>query len=433
MSMRVLNETPYRVGYLASMYAPGKPFMAAIIKGTFELVADGPCTPLPKSKQPKHSKLVNYRDDHGNSHKTPMDISPFKLQGEALLIGSAYAPGGVPAETVDATFSVGPMTKTLTVFGNRSWIRDADGSAYLTPSEPFTEMPIRSEYAHGGLSSKYNQHGIGFYPLGDNPGDSVPAANIMTQGQVGVSWEHDVPWAGFGMLAPNLLPRRPMLGTYDGMWRTRRRPLPPVDFNPMFFNAAPEDQRIDGYFAGDEQIVLRNLHPERAEFRTALPGTTVRCFVNRKLNPDDPEEKVFAEMRTVLDTCIVDVPAGTLTLLWRGTVEIKDRFHERVDHLLVVEEPLGDQAPAETYAALLHDKLVDKKALAAKAEEEERQKKLAAIDKKGLETAIATLKEGGAPAALIAEVEKQATVEDAQKILLDWVESTIGTSLTPSE
>ncbi len=420
--MRVFNETPYRAGHLVSMYAPGKPFMAVVVKGTFDLVRDGVCVPLPKAKQPKLRKMVNFRDEHGNSHRTSMDTSFFKVQGECLFIGSAHAPNGVPVQSINVTFAVGSMSKSLSVYGNRQWVRNPDGAAHLTDPEPFTEMPIRAEYAHGGLKSKYNQHGIGFYPLGENAGDTVAAANIMPPGKVGMGWEHDGPWAGFGMLAPNLLPRRPLLGTYDGMWRTRRRPLPPEDFNPMFFNAAPEDQRIDGYFSGDEEILLRNLHPDTPEFRTRLPGSVVRCFVNRQLNPDKPDEKVFAEMRTVLDTCIVDVPEGTVTLLWRATVEIKDRHHDRIEHLLVVEEPVGQPAPPETYATALQERLIDKKALAAMAAEKERQQQLAVLDKEGLAAAVGSLKEGGAPPELIAQVEAQGTVEDAQKVLLDWVE-----------
>lgn len=429
--MRVFSDTPYTVGHSESMYAPGKPFMAVIVKGTFALVEGGRCIALPRKEQPKLSKPINFLDEHGNSHKTPMDVSPFKLRAECLFIGSAHAPGGQPVHVLEAGFQVGAMRKSLAIYGNRRWVRHPDGSAHMTEPEAFTEMPVRAEYAHGGLTSKYNQHGIGFGPLGEEAGAFIPAANILPQGQAGVSWEHDVPPAGFGMLAPNLLPRRALLGTYDGVWRTRRRPLPPADFNPAFFNSAPEDQQFDGYLAGDEEIVLRNLHPETPEFRTWLPGTTVRCFVNRKMDPNAPEERVFAEVNTVLDTCIVDVPAGTVTLLWRGTVEIKDRRHERIEHLLVVEEPVGRPAAAETYAAALRDKLIDKRALAAKAAQEERDRRSAEIDREGIAMVLGALREGKAPPELIAEVEAQTSIEDAQKVMLDWVETTMGGLPTP--
>lgn len=424
--MRVFSDTPYTVGHSHSMYAPGKPFMAVIVKGTFALVEGRPCTALPRKQQSKLGKPTNFMDEHGNSHKTPMDVSPFKLQADCLFIGSAHAPGGKPVHMLEAGFQVGAMSKTLSIYGNRRWVRHPDGSAHMTEPEAFTEMPIRAEYAHGGLTSKYNQHGIGFGPLGEEAGAFIQAANILPRGQSGISWERDGVPAGFGMLAPNLLPRRAFLGTYDGMWRTRRRPLPPADFNPVFFNAAPEDQRIDGYLAGDEEIVLRNLHPDAPEFRTSLPGTRVRCFVNRQMDRNNPGERVFAEVNTVLDTCIVDVPEGTLTLIWRGTVEIQNRRHERIEHLLVVEEPVGRPVAPESYAAALQDKLIDKRALAAQAAREERGRRLAEIDREGIAVVLGALREGKAPPELIAEVAAQTTIEDAQKIMLDWVEKTMG-------
>ena len=50
---------------------------------------------------------------------------------------------------------------------------------------------------------------------------------------------------------------------------------------PPGFDDLPVDQQIDGYFHGDEAIVLRNLYPGKPRFTTFLPGTKVRCFVDR--------------------------------------------------------------------------------------------------------------------------------------------------------
>ena len=404
------------------MYSPRQPFMTITVKGTFRLVDGGPCVPLPLQEQPRLTGRTNYVDEHGNSWHTPRDEVPFKQKGECLLIGSAHAPGATPVEALEVGLSIGPISKSLSVFGNRNWVRAADGSAELTDPEPFTEMPIRAEYAHGGVDSRFNEHGIGFAPLGAAPGDSVPAANIMPKGQGGVSWERDGRWAGFGMLAPNMLPRRELLGTYDRVWETRRRPMPPEDFDPHYFNAAPEDQRLDGYWTGDEPILLRNLHPDKPAFRSALPGTVVRCFVHHRPDAKYPGEQEFAEVATVLDTCIVDVPEETLTLLWRGTVQIHNRFHGNIDYLLTVEEPVGEQKPANVYADMLRDKLTDKTDEAAKAAEEQLNKDLAALDKEGLTAIISVLKESGAQEELIAEFEKLETMDEAQEVIVREME-----------
>ncbi len=429
--MREFNETPYQVLHRDVMYEPGQPFMSVVVKGMFKLVEGGPSKALPAERHLPVSNYENYLDKHGNSFKIPMETSPFKLRGEWLFIGAAHAPGGKPVPNLDVSVQIGSYAKTLTIFGDRSWVRDDSGSAHLSEPEPFTEMPIRAEYAHGGIKSKYNQHGIGFGVLGDAAGASIPAANVMPSGQVGVSWERDGVPAGFGMLAPNLLPRRAMLGTYDETWRVRRMPLPPADFNPAFFNAAPEDQQFDGYFRGDEQVVLRNLHPDIPEFKTALPGTRVRCFVNRQTDIDEPRSMTIAEVITVLDTVVIDMLANTLTLQWRGTLEIEDRFHQEIKHVLFIEEPLDKSQSSDFYAAMLQDKLVDKQALAREAEMEERKKRVAEIDAEGRANVLKSLKDGGAPPELIAEVEKQGSVDAAQAVMLDWVKKNFGHLIKP--
>ena len=117
-----------------------------------------------------------------------------------------------------------------------------------------------------------------------------------------------------------------------------------------------------------------------------------------------------------------DVPAGTVTLVWRGTLEVADRRHERLDHLLVVEEPVDAPLALDDYAAVLREKLVDKRAEAAKKRAEAYEKKRAEIMRRGIADAAATLKEGGAPAELVDEVAKQETLDDAQRVIAAWVE-----------
>lgn len=415
--MEVFNETPYPFSHSHSMFNPEHPFLTAYVKGTFDLSDGAPSRPFSEEDQEDFELEANFLDRHGNSLKKANDIVPFKPRGEWVIVGSAHAPGGTPVTSLEVSATVGTRQKRLAVFGDRKWVRDADGSVYLTDPEPFTELPIRAEYAHGGPGSKYNEHGIGFGPLGPTPGDSIAAANIMANGQGTVSWEKDEPHAGFGVLAPNLLPRRAMLGTYDNNWRLRRNPLPPEDFDPAFYNAAPPDQQIDGYLAGNEEIVLRNLHPTAAEFRTFLPGTRVRCFVHHRPQPDLPNDKEFAEIAVVLDTCFIDIPENKLSLLWRGTMSIEDFKHRHIEHVLVVEEPVGEPKPVEHYATRLAALLRDDSAEIAAREEAERQAELDAMDREGLQAIVDALKkvEGAEP--LIEKVQKVRTLEEAQDLM----------------
>jgi hypothetical protein len=421
--MRVHNETGYQVGHALAMYTPERPFMTVVVKGTFRLVEGGPCVALPAAKQPKIGKMQNFMDRHGNSMKQPSDSVPFKARAECLFVGAACAPGGQPVERLDVTFAVGPMRKSLSVFGDRRWVREADGGARLTRPEPFVTLPVRAEYAHGGLASAYNRHGIGFEPLDDTAGASVAVANVQPVGGTALGWDHDGLSAGFGPLPPMALPRRRQLGTMDGRWQVRRRPLPPDDFEVAFFNAAREDQQIDGFLAGDEEILLENLHPTVPQFRARLPGTTVRCFVYQRV--DDAEDALceFAEVQTKLDTCIVNVPEASVTLNWRGTLEIESRRHERIDHLLVVEERIGEEKPAQVYADRLHARMYSGRAEAEAAEKEAQAAQVAALHKEGLAAAVRALEQARAPSELIEAMKRQETLQDAQKLIAEQVDA----------
>jgi hypothetical protein len=425
--MRAINDTPYKVSHQLAMYTPGEPFLTVVVKGTFALVENGRCRPLPDKEQAPISQPTNFMDRHGNSRKTPADVVPFKPRADCLFVGSAFAPGGSPVESLEVTFAVGGMRKTLVVFGDRNWLREADGRARLTRPVPFVELPIRAEYAHGGFKSKYNMHGIGFGTLDESPGASLPAANILPRGEVSVWFERDVPHAGFGVLPRDRLPRRALAGTFDEKWITRRRPLPPEDFDVSFFNTAPLDQQVESFLVGDEPIHLENLHPHAPQFRSELPGTHVRCFAHRQTDAAHPEDHEFVEIATVLDTCIVNVPEETLTLVWRGTLEIVSRRLERMSHLYVVEEPLNDPQPAEIHAARLHEKLVDKRAAMAAEADAERRKKAAALQVEGLGKLVKMLKDGGASTDLVAALERQTSLEDAQKLIVEEIEKIAAT------
>ena len=88
----------------------------------------------------------------------------------------------------------------------------------------------------------------------------------------------------------------PVTGCGDGQWRRHRWPWLPEKFDYTFFNAAPPDQWIDGFFRGDESLAFENMHPEQAVFTTRLPGMRARCFVTKRQADDDSRPAVFCEV-----------------------------------------------------------------------------------------------------------------------------------------
>ena len=70
-------------------------------------------------------------------------------------------------------------------------------------------------------------------------------------------------------------------------------------------HAAQEDQRLkEGYFRGDEPIMLENMHPTEPVIHSALPGIRMRLFT-RSMKFDLPvfeEHQPAAEERNrILD------------------------------------------------------------------------------------------------------------------------------------
>ncbi len=421
--MKQFNDTPYSVSHAHSILQPEEPFITVAIKAAFRIEPDGTCAPLPAELQPKVGKAANFKDRHGNSLKWDNDLVAFKPRADCIFIGSAHTPDGEPRKEMTVGFGVGDMRKHLSIHGDRHWMRMADGSVELTEPAEFTEMPIREERAHGGPQSKFNKHGIGFRSLGEAPGSRVPVANIVDLGAKPSDWTVDRPSAGFGAIPKTLLPRRSLAGTFDDDWRYRRQPLPPADFDPGFLNSARPDQQIEGYLVGDEELVFENLHPTQPVLKSRLPGLRIRCFVNRRLDPTAPDDLEFAEIITLLDTCIVDMPNATATLIWRGTMEIQAAKHGRVTHLLVCQEPLQAPLDVEYYADLMIQK-IDASTLRPSTglTPEERQERIDKLNAEGMTRILAMLKKGKADPAIIAKVEEQSDMNGVMSVVQAWVE-----------
>lgn len=421
--MRLFNDTDFPVQHVHSKLLPEEPFITVVVKGTFQLNLDGICTPLPKAKQAKIGKAVDFDDRVGNSIRSDHDAVPFKPRADCLFIGSAHAPHGKPVTRLAAAFSIGAMRKELAIYGDRAWLREATGDIRLVGPEPFTEMPIRAERAHGGPRSRFNRHGIGLAPLPDMAGATVPVANILHVGETAIPFDTDHPAAGFGVQPKTLLPRRALAGTYDAEWRYRRRPLPPADFDPGFFNAAPRDQQVEGYLVGDEHLHFENLNPDSPVVGARLPGIKVRCFVDRALDPERPDDLEFAEIVTCLDTCLVDMPNGTVTLIWRGTMEIADFEHERIKHLLVCQEPLSNPRDIPHYASLMAEHIQARQSkVPTRMSPEERQAKIDTLNAGGKERILALLKKGKVDPGVVAKIEASKDMEEAMAVLTEWVD-----------
>ncbi|MBM4356857.1 MAG: DUF2169 domain-containing protein [Deltaproteobacteria bacterium] len=150
----------------------------------------------------------------------------------------------------------------------------------------------------------------------------------------------DAPHAllGFAPIAEASPSRRAALGTFDDAWLKTRWPYFPADFDWNTHQAAPVDQRVEGYLRGDERVRIEGLRPDMPLLETQLPGVRPRAFVRRNGAPASRAE----EVPLALDTLWLDADAEQLVLVWRGVVLTSTRRGAELDALLVVEESLKD-------------------------------------------------------------------------------------------
>lgn len=146
------NGTQAAVALIPGIANDGAVVLSVILKQRWTItpdqrVVDGGPAPivyadeLRDPEDPDHSSII-----------APSDICQHKPTTDVVILGSAIAYGGQPVRELDVFVRVGPVQRTLRVFGPRVWYR---GVTALTPTPPesFESQAIRWEDAFGGLDA----------------------------------------------------------------------------------------------------------------------------------------------------------------------------------------------------------------------------------------------------------------------------------------
>jgi uncharacterized protein YjbI with pentapeptide repeats len=274
-----------------------------------------------------------------------LDESMPKHHGEILMLANAYAPGGKPLGVVRTAVELdGRLLKEVAVVGDRTW---KDGVP--TEPEPFVMKNIRWEGAFGGENFKLNPLGKGASPKEGDPLPNIedPRRFITSMRQtpepVGVG-PYDIAWPQ----------RMGKAGNYDRAWLDKYYPGLATNIDWTFFNVGPDDQQIPGFFRGDEELVFKNMHPEKAELRCKLPEVDLRCFMRRR-RPSGEEIETEVEMR--LDTLWLFPHASHGILVFHGSAPIREDDASDVTLLYMACEDLGQPKPIEHYKKELERRL----------------------------------------------------------------------------
>ncbi len=269
---------------------------------------------------------------------TPLDLGLPKVRGEVLVYGSAVPAGGEAATATVVEVAVAGIRKQATVRGDRAWALTALGLRTTEP-RPFTAMPLDWSHAFGGVGFGANPVGKGFDAERlVRAGRLAELPNVEAPGQpVATAADRPEPW-GFGALDPSWSARAGKLGRSGSRFTLEGG-------DPTVSNAAPPDQWLPGWFAGDEAFGVSGMHADHPRLRGTLPGLRARCFVQQADAP-------LAELRLRLETVVLFPTALRGVVIFRGTLPVAGVEAEDVHAVLYAYERMGDPLrPHEHYAA----------------------------------------------------------------------------------
>jgi len=381
MEPELFNDTHYEAAVL-SFSSSEEASYTTIVKATFRMV-NGSWAESAEEQIPLTGADILCNDMQEMAICYESDFLPFKPRADALCVGKVYGPAGKAITECLIRFSVGPVNKTIRVFGNRYWEKNFDriGSLVIGP-KPFKSIDVSFENAYGGKDPN-DPGGFMFYafnPIGkgytnkDSGLKGLALPNLEDPRQPIKHWQDRVVPKSFGPVGRTWMPRFQRAGTYDTRWLEHRSPELPEDFDEAYYNCAPVDQQIAGYLRGDEEVRIDNMHPEYPLFRCRLPGVRVRSFVDRKTQ----EKSQLEEIPMNLDTLWVDMEALTMVLVWRG--RIPEAGLDSDLPVLIVEELLeAEPRPSESYREKLQEFQNEEQDTESEAEEAESE--VAAMDR----------------------------------------------------
>jgi hypothetical protein len=320
------NTSPFLAEAFVSTDKRGQKSSVAVVRATFDVGVDGSAT-ASDVQTPLVFADTHYGDPATTSVQCESDFVPIKPRAEILLNASAVAPYEKLVEQVEVGLFGSGLRKQAIITGERYWTK---GFLRIksTPPTPFHSLPLAWHLAFGGTDKSHenprrhrcelrNPIGTGFH------------VNTSTETIVGLalpcvehpqhrmrSWRDTPEPIGFGPVSRFAKSRVRFAGTYDQHWMDEVLPFLPADFDERYFQAAPEDQQLDGLEAGTEFMCL-NMSVER-KFVVRLPALNVAVNF---LFDDKTYRKPIKP-----DTLIIEPHQKRIILVGRASVDLPRKF-----------------------------------------------------------------------------------------------------------
>ncbi len=319
------NRSNWAAGLYPGWNRDGQRQMTVVVKMAYRFAADGMLTEL--DSPPEIEEADRYYGDPGQSSlAAACESVPFKDGGEFLLTGTAQPPAsGATVMEVSVDLCSGKdhfWQKTLRLFGPRSWEKSLLGIGVGKPG-PLAELPLRYEYAYGGVDPNHEEQLYAPNPVGSGYSQKGWRVKGMALPQIEIGPKYitrpaqRVPPAGYGPLAPFWEPRLAASSQLDESaiaWGG----CPFAGQAPSgLYNAAPLDQRFENNFAGGETIRLKGLLAEAIQ-----PEGVLLQIPTPRLAVTLVSEKRVETLAATCDTLSVDTDTRTLCLVWRSGIEL---------------------------------------------------------------------------------------------------------------
>jgi hypothetical protein len=305
----------------------GQRFVTAVVKLSCTMRHEAPMFVAPPRPVVSGDRWVDGRP--GASVARSSDLALFVRRPEIIVFGSAYAAPGQKLESTSVRMALvrdGAMlvNKRLDVLGDRR-VREGEPEP---AAAPFSRMPLVYERAFGGPGDLINPAGVGREVERDG-GRTLP--NILHPPASAGSAAPSGP-AGFAAI-PGHWPLRASLiaGLVQMDVDTAPHVELPDDFDESYFQAAPEDQRVDELRAGDT-LMFVNLHPELATLRVTLPDARAVALAQTRAGARLP-----FDLR--LDTLHVEPDAARAEIVFRGSIPLEEGDLEGLRIAAGIERP----------------------------------------------------------------------------------------------
>lgn len=294
---KYVNHTPFPSQYFQSVDQHGELFHVVALRITYDMhhtLPDGSLAyaaeQTPLASKDEWSGAVNESSPLWES-----DYAPHKPQCDVLVVNAVSRPPLATARRWpcgvalqwredDAPDEANANVKTTTKNWNKQlMVTGARRFGLINLSEPEAsgEVAISWQNAFGGQDKRpraderkadgsikkaagserwdtdeRNPVGAGLNKASGEPG---PQLEVMGKPYTAGFGQDKYPPVSLGPLGKAWMPRRSLAGTYDDAWLKNQWPLPPMDFDYGYWNAAPADQQVD-YLPPGTKILLVNLY-----------------------------------------------------------------------------------------------------------------------------------------------------------------------------